>query len=138
VSSVITIAQPGARSATVRLSFAALAGAALVLSYGGLLGAYGGSSNAGTRLPGLAGCYGHLTPAGLRAMRRVLSSLSPTGARASTRPGAKWCTAMLPARSAPDPVMVFIGTVRRRERVLPLAAPCGLARDRVRTGTVGI
>src|ERR1700688_4392105 len=86
-----------------------------------LLGAYVRLSNAGLGCPDWPGCYGHLTPAGAAGDARVLSS--PLAGRA-LEVGKAWREMV--HRYAAGTLgllilsLVFIGTLRRRERVLPL------------------
>ena len=86
-----------------------------------VLGAYVRLSNAGLGCPDWPGCYGHFTPSGAAADTRVLSSLQ---AGRPLEVGKAWREMV--HRYAAGTLgllilsLVFIGTLRRRERVLPL------------------
>ncbi len=100
----------------------ALAGAALLLCLlVVILGAYVRLSSAGLGCPDWPGCYGHLTPAGAAADTQVLAT--PLSGR-PLEIGKAWREMV--HRYAAGILgllilsLVFIGTLRRRERVLPL------------------
>jgi len=125
---VITIAAAKCKIGAVPTLVRALAGAALVLCLlVVVLGAYVRLSNAGLGCPDWPGCYGHLTPAGAAGDARVLSS--PLAGRA-LEVGKAWREMV--HRYAAGTLgllilsLVFIGTLRRQERVLPLRTVCGL------------
>jgi cytochrome c oxidase assembly protein subunit 15 len=128
MGSMITIAATRFKIGAVPTLVRALAGAALVLCLlVVVLGAYVRLSNAGLGCPDWPGCYGHLTPASAAGDARVLSA--PLAGRA-LEVGKAWRE--MAHRYAAGTLgllilsLVFIGTLRRRERVLPLHTLWGL------------
>ena len=125
---MVTIAATRCKISAVSALVRALAAAALALCLlVVVLGAYVRLSNAGLGCPDWPGCYGHLTPAGAAGDARVLSS--PLAGRA-LEVGKAWREMV--HRYAAGTLgllilsLVFIGTVRRRERILPLRTVWGL------------
>jgi len=122
VDALRTIAAGRRSVATVSTLVRALAIAALILCLSVVvLGAYVRLSSAGLGCPDWPGCYGHLTPAGAAADTQVLSS-PPAGRPLEV--GKAWREMV--HRYAAGTLgllivsLVFVGTLRRRERVLPL------------------
>ena len=120
----LTLAQEStpASSSTLPALIRALLSAALILCLCVVvLGAYVRLSNAGLGCPDWPGCYGHLTPSSAAADTSVLSS--PLGGR-PLELGKAWREMI--HRYAAGTLgllilsLVVIGTLRRRERVLPL------------------